>query len=135
MGNESKVKEAPVANDVKLQSAPIQNFIVQPEKRKLKAPPVRKAQYNDRTIKDDGVLFLAEYREPAIMYETPEAVEMLQFQNHTFSTNKPEVIEYLRTHEQFGRAYWEKEYPPVIKAKLDRYRAELVRDKSEIEID
>lgn len=135
----SEVKSAVVANDAKkagqIAQAQSPTYIVQPAPKRKSSPVVRKARYVDDKIKDGYVVFLSEEKEAAIFYDTPEFVEMLKFQDRAFETNKPEVIEYLRSTPQFGRAYWEKEYPPAIKAKLDRYAAELVREKSEIEIE
>lgn len=139
MGNqEVKVKEAPVVNDqrqAQQQQQVNQTFIVQPQAKRKSSPIVRKATYNDKKTDVAAVRFVSEFKEAAIMYETPDFVEMIKFQNREFYTNKPEVISYLRNHEQFERAYWEGEFPSVIKNKLDRYEAELVRDKSDIEID
>lgn len=58
-------------------------------------------------------------------------VTYIVFKNYVFTTNNPETIEYLRSHEAYGNDIFEGDYPDHVKKAIAEKRKYFTKDKSE----
>lgn len=58
-----------------------------------------------------------------------EDTELIMFRDHTFTTNKPELIERMRENPLFGIEFFEGDYPKDVQEMIERERKYLTKEK------
>lgn len=58
-----------------------------------------------------------------------EDTELIMFRDHTFTTNKPELIERIRENPLFGIEFFEGDYPKDVQEMIERERKYLTKEK------